>query len=117
MQAATSSSLPAEEEATVAWGSSLVIDHDWLDLRSVSQRYTSWLGRDSQGMRRYAGCREARKKQAALCGPPHLPAYSQAADADVGRADRRHAVCIRTNVCRLPDLLAPLYTRYHNSNP
>jgi len=78
-QVAASSSLPAEEEATHdALG--VVVDHDWLDLRSAYQPYTSRLGRETQGMR----------------APLQLPANSKAAAAaDAGRVDRRRAVCNR----------------------
>jgi hypothetical protein len=40
--------------------------------------------------------RNARKKQAALRGPPHMPAWAVAVRADAGRGAATRPACIRT---------------------
>jgi len=40
-----------------------------------------------------AGCREVRKKEAAPCGQPHVPATGLAACADAGRAAANCPAC------------------------
>jgi hypothetical protein len=82
-----------------AWGSSSTMVHGWVGFAvGVSAMHSAvfW----SQ-LRRYAALRgllRSPQKQAALCGPPHLPANSLVAIADAGRADRRRAVCNRNAI-------------------
>ena len=80
-----------------AWGSSSTMVHRWVGFAvGVSAMHSAvfW-----SRLTRYAALRgllRSPQKQAALCGPPHLPANSLAAIADAGRADRCRAVCNRS---------------------